>query len=224
MLEFYARNELILTNTKFQHPIKHRTTWQAPETPNRLQNNGIPRRHPTRNQIDYIIVRKTDFRNVHDSRSYSGINTRSDHRLVLATVKEAIPTPHRRNVNTTTPDLDKLRDSNISDVYKETLLHKIKLTSIHDQNPQQQWDTIVKLSHETSLEVLGRVKHIKRSINPEIVKLSSEQKWLNTQINVSTNRLRCSVLRKERNKKLTRLHNLLKLGRNTKNHRRSKLH
>ena len=62
LLEFCARNNLNQTNTKFQHQMKHRTTWQAPENPNRNHANGEIRRHPIRNQIDYIIVRKKDFR------------------------------------------------------------------------------------------------------------------------------------------------------------------
>ena len=71
LLELCERNELILTNTMFQHPIKHRTTWQAPETPNRNHKSGEPRRNPVRNQIDYIIMRRSDMNKVSDSRSYN---------------------------------------------------------------------------------------------------------------------------------------------------------
>ena len=62
---------MTLTNTIFQHQIKHRTTLQAPETPNRNHENGELRRHPVVNQIDYIIVRRRDLNSIHDSRSYT---------------------------------------------------------------------------------------------------------------------------------------------------------
>ena len=62
---------MTLTNTIFQHQIKHRTTLQAPETPNRNHENGELRRHPVGNQIDYIIVRRRDLNSIHDSRSYT---------------------------------------------------------------------------------------------------------------------------------------------------------
>ena len=69
LLELCERNELILTNTMFQHPIKHRTTC-------RLRKHQIePRRNPVRNQIDYIIMRRSDMNKVSDSRSYNGTQT-----------------------------------------------------------------------------------------------------------------------------------------------------
>ena len=77
----------------FQHPIKHRTTWQAPTTPNRNHKSGEPRRNPVRNRIDYIIMRRRDMNKVSDSRPYSGMQIHSVHRLVLATVRETLPPP-----------------------------------------------------------------------------------------------------------------------------------
>ena len=82
LLDFCLRDELILTNTTFQHKINHRTTWQSPATPNRRAKDGELRRNPVRNQIDYIIVRKCHINKISDCRSYSGTQTKSDHRLV----------------------------------------------------------------------------------------------------------------------------------------------
>ena len=138
LLEFCARNSLTLTNTIFQHQMKHRATWQAPETPNRNHANGELRRHPVRNQIDYIIVRRRDLKSIHDSRSYSGTQTRSDHRLILATVKDAIPTQKRKYNATIKPDYDKLRIPDFSDLYKQTLQEKIENTFKTNHNIQEQ--------------------------------------------------------------------------------------
>ena len=66
-----ARNDLILTNTKFNHKLAHRTTWQAPERESAMHHEGNPKRNPTRNQIDYVIVRKVNIKQVKDSRSHS---------------------------------------------------------------------------------------------------------------------------------------------------------
>ena len=105
LLEFCARNNLILKNTKFQHQMKNRTTWQAPENRNQNDANGEIRRHPIRNQIDYIIVRKKDFSKILDSRSYSGTETRSDHRLILTTVNDVIPVKRHNEVRDFTAEL-----------------------------------------------------------------------------------------------------------------------
>ncbi len=50
LLELASRNDLILTNTIFNHKMTHRTTWVVPERKN------TNRRNPIRNQIDYILV------------------------------------------------------------------------------------------------------------------------------------------------------------------------
>ncbi len=54
LLELASRNDLILTNTIFNHKMahSHRTTWVAPE------RKDTDRRNPISNQIDYILVRK----------------------------------------------------------------------------------------------------------------------------------------------------------------------
>lgn len=78
--------KLILTNTLFQHKMAHRTTWECPERKTEHQDaqSKETRRNPYRNQIDYILTR-TNHRNfVTNSRSYSGIETYTDHRLVKA--------------------------------------------------------------------------------------------------------------------------------------------
>ena len=76
LLEFANRNNLCLTNTFFNHKLAHRATWVAPEKPQ-------GRRNPVRNQIDYILVNTKEKEYIKDSRSYSGIFTYSDHRMVI---------------------------------------------------------------------------------------------------------------------------------------------
>ena len=83
----------------------------------KLNENGIEllelcvRRNPVRNQIDYIIMRRSDMNKVSDSRSYSA-NSHSDHRLVLATVREILPPP-RRKINAIRIDIDKLKNPHL---------------------------------------------------------------------------------------------------------------
>ena len=86
LLEACKTNELILTNTLFQHKKSHRTTWTAPFR-NFITRTGEERRNPVRNQIDYIITRKQHRGFVTDSRSYGGIRTNTDHKLVKASFR-----------------------------------------------------------------------------------------------------------------------------------------
>ncbi len=78
LLELASRNDLILTNTIFNHKMAHRTTWVAPERKNTDRRNQI------RNQINYILVQNEYRVFVNDARSYNGKMKDSDHRIVLA--------------------------------------------------------------------------------------------------------------------------------------------
>jgi len=87
LVEMGMSNKLILTNTQFYHKLSHRTTWVFPERKEEHKDkNGMVRRNPYRNQIDYILVRKQHKRMLKNTRSYSGINTNSDHRLVVTKI------------------------------------------------------------------------------------------------------------------------------------------
>ena len=94
LLEFTAKNDLVLTNTLFSHKLCHRTTWTAPEryhtsakddqgNPQLLLGpDNLPRREPFRNQIDYIATKIKHRKFVTNSRSYGGIKSYTDHKLV----------------------------------------------------------------------------------------------------------------------------------------------
>ena len=76
LAEMLMRNELILTNTIFPHKMAHRTTLESP-----MKNTGN-RKNPYRNQIGYVIMRKSHRIFINDSRSHNGLQTFTDHRLV----------------------------------------------------------------------------------------------------------------------------------------------
>ena len=78
LLEFASNNELIITNTCFNHKLSHRTTWTAPRRKEQIpiqKSDGKPRRNPYRNQIDYILTRIPHKQFIQDSRSYGGTKT-----------------------------------------------------------------------------------------------------------------------------------------------------
>ena len=79
LLDFCNRLGLLLASTLFPHPQRHKTTWVAPPRP------GY--RHPTRNQIDFCIVKGVHRCMLLDSCSYSGTATSSDHFMVVTRMK-----------------------------------------------------------------------------------------------------------------------------------------
>ncbi len=74
-LLFLASNHhLIVANTLFSHKRRHLQTWISPDG-------------KTRNQIDFILIRKHWRHTLLDARSHWGINIVTDHALVLAKIK-----------------------------------------------------------------------------------------------------------------------------------------
>ena len=85
LIEFALLNNLSLTNTKFKHKMCHRTAWTGPERRNEFKGkNREIRRNPSRNQIDYILIKRRDFLFVRNSCSYGGIGLNTYHKLVKA--------------------------------------------------------------------------------------------------------------------------------------------
>ena len=206
LLEFCSRNGLVLTNTKFQHKMAHITTWEAPERKNAKDRNGELRRNPYRNQIDYIIIRKKNMKIVKDSRSYSNLETKSDHRLVIMKTKLKMIRPHNNIIRKDRIDFGKLKIQDYKEKYQEKVIEMLN-ESEKSENLQERWDRIGEITKESALQTVGKVKSKKRnSINDaEIVILSQEQKELRNKINLSKDKEIRMQLKKERNCKLNQI-------------------
>jgi len=99
LLNFCQENDMVITNTLFSHHKRRRYTWCSPD--------GV-----TRNQIDYILVKRRFQKCVLNSRAYPGPDCGSDHNMVGANVRLRIrrdSKPVLREVY----DLTKLEDDMI---------------------------------------------------------------------------------------------------------------
>ena len=187
LAETLLRNNMILCNTMFPHKICHRTTWQAPE---RVQDhndrNGDRRRNPYRNQIDYLMLKKEHQTFVNDARSYSGIETFTDHRLVTAKINIKW---YKMKAQKTTPKLnvEKLRDEGYRKKYQDKIKGNIEEVK-QAITVQEKWTSIVKVCKKAREEVVGTHGRVRKSENEERKKLSEEQKRLRDNINSTRNK------------------------------------
>ena len=181
LLQMASRNELILTNTLFEHKMAHRTTWTAPE------KHTTTRRNPVRNQIDYIMIRSAHRCFLQDARSYNGTEVYSDHSLVISKMdinwykKTKHNSKRCKKIN-----LEKLRDIETRDKYKQSVEAKIKSLNNDDMelSVQDKWNNINKACKDASEEILGFIQPSNKCAtdSPEIKILSQEQKELGKQI------------------------------------------
>lgn len=208
LLDLANRNELILTNTTFNHKMAHRTTWVCPERKNTTRIN------PIRNQIDYIIVRKEHMIFVNDARSYSGTNANSDHRLVMAKLNINWNKKITKHTRCRKIDFDKLRNTDTRQKYAERVDEKLAKTKDQKLNTQEKWTNIVTACKEASEEVLGFMERSKKrriGENEEIQKLSKEQKDIRLQINATKSHGKRQELQKKRNIKMKEIHRKIKI-------------
>ena len=214
LLDFANRNDLILSNTFFNHKLAHRATWVGPEKINDL------RRNPVRNQIDYILIRKRTLKCTLDSRSYSGTNINSDHRLVKMSIR--LDYKFRRSKSKKFEngvlDVEKLENKEVAHNYKLKLEERLMNTELESLDVKQQWSSVASVCYETAEEIIGIKANNNRqskSQNPVIKSLSDKQKALRLQINSvhENNRMK---LMKERNRVMHELHYRLKIERDEK--------
>ena len=180
LLETCKTNELILTNTLFQHKKSHRTTWTAPFR-NFITRTGEERRNPVRNQIDYIITRKLHRGFVTDSRSYGGIRTNTDHKLVKASFRVEWYKLKDKTKKTIKIDTSNFYNEDMKTEYRKEVLKGIEEIT-KQTTAQDKWDKICSTCLDAGEKVLGTVKKHTEKNDKEAEELSDELHKVNKDI------------------------------------------
>ena len=207
---FLIENNLIATNTYFDHKIKHRITWTHPNPNITLdKNTGQYRRNPIRNQIDYILTNKYLRNHIIDSRSYHGTKTDSDHCLVIC--KTNIK-PYRifRNKEINKPpkiNLTNLEDKALNLKYKEDLSEKIKeiqnIKREHNYSKENSinWETLTNTIKHVAENTLGlKEKYKNKNSNNKIKTLSNQRHNLRVEKQKCNNPEKIKEIQEKRNK------------------------
>ena len=175
----------MLTNTLFSHNLCHRTTWTAPEryhtsskddqgNPQLLLGpDNLPRREPFRNQIDYIIATKIKHRKcLTNARSYGGIKSYTDHRLVKMSMNfqwhKLQKQMQRTNMTNITNFSDREKQTLYNQEIQNTFQPSVATTLVHRNSGRTSQMYACK---DTGKEILGQ-KDRKQKINdPELKEL-----------------------------------------------------
>ena len=210
LLNFAKTQNFKLTNTFFKHKPSHISTWESPTKFSNYSDkkSNAPRRSKYRNQIDYILTKHHKGLNITNSRSYGGMNTTSDHKLVMITC--TIRWPYiKKPKNEPKLNLDGLQDERLRTEYQNEinkLMSQIELS----ENNQQKWTNIVEVTKKAALNTLGiKPKHRFTTI-PDIKELSEKQKHIKLIIDTTKNETKIKSLKTERNRIMTKIHQLLK--------------
>lgn len=212
-LELCKQNDLKVMNTCFEHKMTHRTTWTCPE---RIEDHldartKEPRRNPYRNQIDYICTKNETAKLVQDARSYGGMTTNSDHKIVIAKMNLRLP---RLQYKKSEPSV------NYDNIIEKQFEYKNEVNRLMGEKEdttvtQRKWDNIVDCTSNAAMNILGtKDRNSKKTCDPLVKKLSEDQKKLRRDYEATKSKERRKKLKTERNEKIHQIHKLLKKKRN----------
>ena len=206
LVEFSETHELTATNTHFCHRASHRTTWTG-----HRKDATTGQTVPIYNQIDFILVPKSQLSRVTNARSYSGTRLTSDHRLVVTSV--TIPPIHKHTARRKlSPKMEKFNVFKLASDKNERIKYQIELKNRIESistfsSVVEKWAALSESIKETARETIGTIKTRKTKKEcPLLEKLSVDQQKLRIQIANTTDTLAKSQLQKSRNKLLIQIH------------------
>ena len=186
LLEKCRKNDLVITNTLFQHKISHRSTWIAPIR-NFITSNGEERKNPIRNKIDYVIVRNKSRRFINDSRSYGEAETDSDHKFVKIEWTKL----EKQQKAAACIDIHGFMDKEKQAKYKELIEAE---TIPYSENNQERWQNVCKNTKEKAKEAMGLRSKGKQTNDLQIELMAKEKYKIQKDIEACTDQ----QLRKEK--------------------------
>lgn len=166
LFELCVRNNLIITNTHFQHHKRRRYTQQA---------LGDTRRA----QIDYILIRGSYKNQVKDSKSYPGADIYGDHNIVLMHCELKFKKLQKK-IYMKRFQLTNLKVEESINSYKENIDRAITETydALSTISIEENWGNIKRCIFNNADEILRKSKEVKRKewINEEILEMMNERR------------------------------------------------
>ena len=208
MLETCKGQNLLLTNTLFQQKKAHRTTWEAPFR-NFITRSGEERRNPVRNQIDYIITRAEHRKFVTNARSYGGIWTDTDHKLVMTKFKIEWYKIKNRKEKEVKIELSNFYCEDKKVQYQVEVRNNME--KIEQQNTaQEKWNAICTVCKEAGEKVLGTKNKAVDKKYSKAQEISTEIKKINKEIDSTTGQEAREKKKEKRNQLKAKLRARLK--------------
>ena len=195
LIDFCITNDLFITNSAFQHPARHITTWEN----QRIDPNNVNKTITIYNQIDYIMCNINKRNILENARSYKGTEISSDHRIVVCKMS-----------------IDKYKIFTNNNKIKMKYFNSSLLAKSDDQRLQYQsvldnklnnieetcnWQQISKYIIESATETIGYQQKVQnqRIHNPEIEIMSQKQKDLRIRISETNDKEMVDKMKKDRN-------------------------
>ena len=143
LLSLCSEHNLVITNTTFQLKNKYKATWIHPRS-----KHG--------HQIDYIITRQSDLKDVQLTRVMRGAECSTDHFMLLSKFKLKMRPLAKLTRPTKRIDTKKLKDQETRNNYREKLAENLNNINDHrDQTVNETWNDLKSALKDSAEETLG---------------------------------------------------------------------
>ena len=149
---------------------------------------------------------------IFDSRSFNINFTRSDHKPVIAKIQIKW-TYTKKATGTRSFNLSKLQNTQVAENYMKHVNGLIGTQTSTTSN-QEECNNIIKALKASAEKNLGYNHKEQKSRDPKILHLLSIQKDINIKLNSIKDEQKKKLLKKERNKIMTQIHNIIKNEKN----------
>ena len=202
LAHFLDMHELFACNTAFDHPARHKTTWQG-QRRDTFTNKIVP----IYNMIDFILCHQSQKTLLQDARSYAGTKLTSDHRLVVARANTsrifgAWGKCAHTTIKPTRYAVQQLAEPAVRIKYQLQLAQHMTNLQLNDKPAQEKWQHITDAILSAAKSVIGTVlpnKHRKHQFCPDLAQMSVKQRDLRLSINNTTDDQLRKQLKQQRN-------------------------
>ena len=172
LIQFCKENQLIVTNTFYEHPMRRRYTWKSPG-------------ERYRNQIDFILVRERFRNSVKQARSYPGADIASDHNPVLVKLNVKLKKNKRSTKGQSSGIYVNILKTDIADVYNVTFRNRYEGLNVEiadqsnnvEESVENTWCNFI-CSLQSANEILPKKKRQAKQpwMTDEILLMMSERR------------------------------------------------
>ena len=162
LVDFCNDNELTVTNTLFQQHPRRLYTWISPDG-------------KTRNQIDYILIRRRWRSSVKVTRTYPGADCGSDHQLLVAEIRIKLKSMKRK----APPRRYDVRQINDQYRLEVTNSFQVLLEKEEEWTPNELWEQTKEAISKAAQKNLPKPKKSRSSwLSDEVGKLADERRLI----------------------------------------------
>ena len=196
LINFCLKNNIFISNSAFKHKSCHITTWEG-----QWKDKSTGKRFPIYNQIDFVLVPNWIKQNLRDSRTFAGISTNTDHRLLITSLTLNVPPNKHHTKKEQKPRFDtcKLSNKAIKQQYQIECLENHNFSNL-DTPPSEMLHRIQSSLLKAAESTLPKIESTQRKDHcPQIAFLSTQQKQLRLQIAQCDDAEKRSTLKNKRN-------------------------